>query len=201
MEIGLKEVVTVPSVISSVGAGYVARGLHEGLDTPEGAWHVFVGRMLDIGDGIAARLLNQATEFGARLDAGLDKGGVAGIIIEEWRKDIVPKPLAAVIGAQNATNVALTAAAQKRHPEVELRPTREGKRAMFFQNFTFGFFSLQRVLSKAHPDTDFPIEPVNRFFAREHPVLSRVSGVTAYACAAAGLKYGATATKQYAERV
>jgi phosphatidylglycerophosphate synthase len=175
--------------------------LHEGLDTPEGAWHVFVGRMLDIGDGIAARLLHQSSDFGATYDAGLDKGGVVGIVVEEVRKDILPKPLAAAIMSQNAANIALTAAAQKAHPDTELRPTREGKRGMFFQNLGMGFFSLQRVFSEAHPDTSFPFETVNKFFDHEHPALSRMSGVTAYALTAAGLRYGATATQQYSERV
>lgn len=201
VEVGFREIATVPNVMSTAGAVYVARGLHEGLDTPEGAWHVFVGRMLDIGDGIAARFLHQSSDFGALLDASLDKGGVVGIVAEEVSKDILPKPLAAAIIGQNAANVALTKMAQENHPEAELRPTRNGKRAMFYQNFTMGFLSLKRVFSEAHPDTSFKYETVNRFFAHEHPLLSRMSGVTAYACAAAGLSYGAKATKEYYARV
>jgi phosphatidylglycerophosphate synthase len=198
---GIKDALTVPNGISVLGAAYVARGLHEGLDTPEGAWHVFEGRMLDLVDGLAARVLHQASDFGAILDPTLDKGGVAGIVVEEWQKDIIPKPLALAIGAQQAANIALTGAAKKGHPEVELRPTREGKRGMFFQNFTMGFFSLERVFSQAHPDTTLKNETVKKFFDHDHPVLARMSGVTAYACAAAGLTYGAIASKQYYDRV
>lgn len=198
---GIKEALTIPNGMSALGAARVAQGLHEGLDTPEGAWHVFEGRMLDLADGFAARVLHQTSDFGAVLDPTLDKAGVAGIVVEEWRKDIVPKPLAVAIGAQQAANIILTGAAKKGHPEVELRPTREGKRGMFFQNFTMGFFSLQRVFSQAHPDTTLKNDTVKKFFDHEHPVLSRMSGVTAYACAAAGLTYGTTATKQYYARI
>ena len=201
IEVGPREIATWPNAVSTAGAAYVARGLHEGLDTPEGAWHVFVGRMLDIADGFVARLLHQSSDFGATYDAGLDKAGVVGIVVEEVRKDILPKPLAAAIIGQNAANIALTAAAQKAHPEAELRPTREGKRGMFFQNLGMGFFSLERVFSEEHPDTTLKNETVKRFFDHEHPALSRMSGVTAYALTATGLKYGATATKQYSERV
>jgi phosphatidylglycerophosphate synthase len=195
------EIITVPNGISSLGATYVAKGLHEGLDSPEGAWHVFVGRMLDLVDGQAARALNQSSEFGARFDASLDKLGILAIVAHEINKDILPKPIAAAVITQNAVNTGLTFAAHSKHPKNKLRPTREGKRGMFFQNLSLGLFSLQSVFAKEHPGTSFRADAVNRYFAQEHMILSRISGLAAYTCATTGIiSYGAKATNQYYDR-
>ena len=145
MEVGIKEIFTWPNGISAAGFGMAVKGVQKGLDTPEGAALVFAGRVFDLLDGYVARKTGQSSDLGAGIDAVLDKLGVSLIIVDEVRRDILPKPVAAAIFAQNAANALLTAGTGKKNPEISLVPTREGKYSMFGVNASLGFFSLSAI--------------------------------------------------------
>lgn len=109
------------------------------------------GRVLDLVDGPVARKLHQLSDLGAALDASADKIAAAAIVAGEWHKGVAPKSALGAIVGQNLLNGLATLAAAKRHPDEELRPTKDGKYAMFAQNLALGSYALAANVSDRYP--------------------------------------------------
>lgn len=118
------------------------------IDTFWGLCEVIAARILDLGDGPYARMTGTTSEFGAAVDATIDKIASVAIVASEWNKNIAPKPALAAIVAQNAANAAATAVTKIRHPEADLSPTRDGKNALFIQNVALGSYAIANLLEE-----------------------------------------------------
>ena len=181
MTIERQDVLSVPNLISAAGFGLVLAGLRRGIDEPAGLLSVAVGRVLDLADGQVARRTGQSSEFGAAVDATLDKAGVALIMTEECRKGLVPRPVAAGIILQNGLNAFATLKAEASDTDIELGPTRDGKLAMAAQNMALGAYALAANL--------------------ENPRAAKGLRLIGHISAVAGLLYfGPKATREYLSR-
>jgi len=145
------EVLTIPNAMSPIGYWLVCDGINRGVTTPEGLAEVFVGRMIDLGDGFVARLLNQSSAAGAFLDATLDKLASKKILDAVVAEDLVPPVFEAAMTAQNAANTALTVAAKVLHPSRRLAPSREGKRSMAAQGLMLGAYAMAEIVRQEKP--------------------------------------------------
>lgn len=74
-----KEVLNIPNAMSATGFGMVAAGSAIENDSKALALTA-AGRSLDLIDGAVARKLNQESDFGAGVDAILDKLGMAAMV-------------------------------------------------------------------------------------------------------------------------
>ena len=140
----------LPSALSLTGAALAIDGARR-LDSPLGLLEVAAGRSLDLADGAVARALDQTSEAGAAIDAVADKAAGLALLVGEWRRDIAPRTALAAIAIQNAANGVATYVAQRRHPEAELRPSRDGKHAMFAQNIALGAYAAGNLLQQSRP--------------------------------------------------
>ncbi len=83
------DILTIPNAMSIAGAVLAWRGAKR-IDTAAGIAQVAAGRFIDILDGIVARKTGQTSDFGALLDAGLDKAVTAIILYEIKSKNLSP---------------------------------------------------------------------------------------------------------------
>lgn len=127
------ELLTVPNAISAAGFGMVITGSLR-ADATEALTYTTVGRALDLVDGLTARALNQGSDFGAKVDATLDKLGMAAIVSGGVYHARIPKPAAAVVIAHNALNAAASITHEVRHPNEPARPSKAGKVGLFIEN-------------------------------------------------------------------
>ncbi len=147
-----KDIFTWPNAISATGFALVLHGSAK-ADTGRGIAETVVGRLLDLLDGVVARRTGQTSEFGAGIDAAFDKAGVLAIGVNEWRKNIAPKPALLAIALQNAVNVAATTATKRISPDDVLGPTLFGKRAMGWQNGALGAYAVASLFRSRSPRT------------------------------------------------
>lgn len=147
----LQDVMTVPNAISVAGYMYVRRGIEEGVDTPKGIACVGIGRVLDLVDGKVARTLGQSSQFGAALDAVLDKHGMKMIHDSLNEKDMLEKDISHAIVGQNMANGLLSAVDKALHPKKDLSPTKAGKHSMAETGLYFG----SKMLSAALEDKGY----------------------------------------------
>ncbi|MEN9380089.1 MAG: hypothetical protein RJB15_1785 [Pseudomonadota bacterium] len=212
MSVEAQDILTIPNAISAVGFGMVAKGtLQEGLDTPKGAGLVLTGRAFDLIDGHVARKLNQSSDFGAQVDAVLDKAGVGLILVEGVRRDIIPKPIAAAAATQNLANAFYAKATKRKYPQQSLSPSREGKLSMWWVNMSFGSFTLSALARNQADNAEAVVQngeslsedrlkelEEGRDFLRKTQTASKISG---YVAAGVGLLYyGTRATYGYHKR-
>ncbi len=152
MKISLSEVATLPNAISVTGFALALHGASH-LDTPVGLAETATGRLLDLVDGPVARATGQSSEFGATVDATLDKFAGLAIVASEWRKDLAPKAALVAMLGQNVANSVATAVAIKRHPDLDLSPTRDGKYAMASQNLALAAYAQSQIVQENYPRT------------------------------------------------
>lgn len=184
MRVEYSDVATLPNAISAAGFGLVVAGTHQGIETPMGAGLVIAGRVLDVVDGAAARYLDQTSEFGAALDASLDKLGMLAIVSDLAKKEIVPSWAATGMVAQNTANTIATFVAHSKHPNKKQRPEPLGKLAMFAQGASLASYTAGELLKDRAPR------------------LAKASRVAGHILAGAGIiRYGLPATKKYIERI
>ena len=74
-----RDIFTIANAMSVCGAVLAWKGA-EATETPKGAAMLIAGRGLDALDGKVARATSQTSNFGALVDAGLDKIATAKII-------------------------------------------------------------------------------------------------------------------------
>lgn len=147
-----QEIATVPDAISVVGFALALHGACR-LNTPLGLAEAAVGRGLDVVDGYYARATGQTSEFGASLDATLDKFAGLAIVASEWHKSIAPKPALIAILGQNIVNTVATAIAVKKYPDQVFAPSKAGKYAMASQNLALAAYAQAELLQDSLPRT------------------------------------------------
>lgn len=150
MKISRQEVFSVANGMSATGGVLAVHGAPR-IDTFWGLCEVIVARILDLGDGPYARKTHTDSEFGATVDATIDKVASFAIVASEWEKSIAPKPALVAIVAQNGVNAVATAVTKVRHPEADLSPTRDGKNALFIQNVALGSYAIANLLEEDSP--------------------------------------------------
>jgi phosphatidylglycerophosphate synthase len=182
MNVQKADVLTWPNLMSATGFAMAVHGSTR-LNTTSGLVETVAGRLLDVADGFVARRTGQASEFGATVDATLDKFAGLAILVAEGQKGIAPlSDLGAMFG-QNITNSVATAVAIKRHPELDLAPTKDGKHAMASQNLALGAYAFGNLI-KDH-----------------YPRAAQVSRTVGRAATIAGVYYfGSKATNDYVNR-
>jgi phosphatidylglycerophosphate synthase len=155
------------------------------LDTIKGVFAFLFARIGDKGDGWLARKMNQESDAGAIYDTVVDKVGIGLASFYGWKKEVIPRPAIAFIGAKSLASVALTAIMAHNHPNESFRPTTAGKIAMGAESLTFIAYAGAKALEKEKPEL----------------ILQRkiVQGIGAGAMAATVIS-STIALKQYADR-
>ena len=128
-----QELLTIPNAISSAGLGLVIAGSVES-DPARSLALTATGRALDLVDGPVARLTGQGSDFGAKVDAGFDKFGMAAIVAGALTHKRIPPVAAGAIVAHNAFNAAASITHEIRHPDEPARPSKIGKVGLFIEN-------------------------------------------------------------------
>ena len=121
------DIPTIPNAMSIAGAVLAWRGAKR-IDTAAGIAQVAAGRFIDVLDGIVARKTGQTSDFGALLDAGLDKATTA-IILREI-KNLAPTEIIAAITAFNGINAVASAKTIVETGDETVRPEISGKLAL-----------------------------------------------------------------------
>lgn len=127
-----EEFFSVPNALSLVGFLLVVDGARH-LTTKEGVLKIAAGRGLDVADGIAARRLNQTSNFGALTDVMFDKAGMAIIATEAWQQRALPRELLLSVGANQMASATLTYTGEigdARDVDTSTRATKLGKYSM-----------------------------------------------------------------------
>lgn len=119
--------------MSIAGAVLAWRGAKR-IDTAAGIAQVAAGRFIDVLDGIVvARKTGQTSDFGALLDAGLDKAVTAIILYEIKSKKLAPTEIIAAITAFNGINAVASAKTIVEAGDETVRPEISGKLALAFE--------------------------------------------------------------------
>lgn len=120
------DIPTIPNAMSIAGAILAWRGAKR-IDTAAGIAQVAAGRFIDVLDGIVARKTGQTSDFGALLDAGLDKVVTAIILYEIKSKNLAPTEIIAAITAFNGINAVASAKTIVEAGDETVRPKISGK--------------------------------------------------------------------------
>lgn len=126
---GLSAIPTIPNTMTLVGGAMTWLGA-KNIGTLSGLTEVVIGRTIDAFDGVVARKTGQTSDFGAALDAGIDKFVTAKLLYEMWQKGAAPEALLGIIATHQAINTGATLATNLKHQSADTRPTRAGKLAM-----------------------------------------------------------------------
>lgn len=127
-----KEVLNIPNAMSATGFGMVAAGSAIENDSKALALTA-AGRSLDLIDGAVARKLNQESDFGAGVDAILDKLGMAAMVAGGVYHKRIPKWSAGVVIAHNSLN-ATASVLHEINSQETARPSKLGKIGLFAEN-------------------------------------------------------------------
>lgn len=123
------DIPTIPNAMSIAGAVLALRGAKR-IDTTAGIAQVAAGRFIDVLDGIVARKTGQTSDFGALLDAGLDKAVTVIILYEIKNKNLAPTEIIAAITAFNGINAVASAKTIVEAGDETVRPEISGKLAL-----------------------------------------------------------------------
>lgn len=126
------DILTIPNVMSLAGAVLAWRGAKR-INTTAGVAQVVAGRLIDTLDGKVARQTGQTSNFGAIVDAGLDKTTTAKLLYEMWRQDIAPKEVLGLIAAFNTVNAIASTKSAIDIADETVRPDISGKLALAFE--------------------------------------------------------------------
>jgi phosphatidylglycerophosphate synthase len=124
---------TPGNAVSVAGGALVLKGLMDIAEgrTIVGTAEIGIGRICDIVDGFAADATGTKSPKGEALDASIDKVEIAAALATLAFCGLVPVPEAVLIGAQNAANIGISAAAKAR--ERTIHPSKWGKLATLAQ--------------------------------------------------------------------
>lgn len=136
-----KDVLSIPNGMSAVGALLACKGA-EHLDSYPGLTATVAGRFLDALDGPVARATGQTSNFGAIVDAGLDKIATTKILYELIKKDAIPREIVAALGVSQAVNALATFVTMAKHPGKPIRPTKSGKLALAGETLSMFSYAL-----------------------------------------------------------
>lgn len=129
------DIPTIPNAMSIAGAILACRGAKR-IDTAAGIAQVAAGRFIDVLDGIIARKTGQTSDFGALLDAGLDKAVTAIILYEIKSKKLAPTEIIAAIIAFNGINAVASAKTIVEAGDETVRPEISGKLALALETIS-----------------------------------------------------------------
>jgi cardiolipin synthase len=177
----VREIATVPNLVSVAGLLLTVHGARR-LHTPAGIAEVAVGRLLDLVDGYLARALDQSSQFGAGLDAVLDKAGVTAVGLQLWRGCAPSRPALLAIAGQHAVNLVSTVITGVYDRGSQLQPTAEGKLAMAAQNAAMAAYAVSGLFAGSS-------------CRRRRALLWAAHGATVI-----GIGYGLPASGQYVRR-
>lgn len=183
-----RDILTWPNLVSVAGCWLVHHGSQR-MTTLQGLTEVAVGRGLDIADGAIARATGQETDFGAAVDASLDKLGMARILWAAWRTKAVPRPILTTLAALNILNSTASVIASARHPEASYRTPLSGKLSMALSNVAL----LSHLIASTTEQTSSEHQPTR---PRRGTWLRRI-GTAAFA---ASLPLAAHAARHYIRR-
>ena len=144
-------VLTAPNVISAIGVTAVWHGANQ-INSINGVLQIAGGRTLDAVDGLVARKFNQQSDFGAALDASLDKAGVFKILFEARKKEAAPRAFLGALAIRHSINALAGAYSVLENPGVSQRPTKTGKFGMALDNLAlFGYLTSNALAKEGHP--------------------------------------------------
>lgn len=146
-----KDLLTAASAVTTANLGLSIYGASR-LDTIKGVLTFLAARVGDKGDGWVARKMNQESDAGAIYDTVVDKVGIGLASFHAWKKEVVPRPAIAFIGAKSLANVALTAIMAHNHPDESFRPTLAGKIAMGADSAVLIAYAGAKALEKEKPE-------------------------------------------------
>lgn len=178
-----KEIFTVPNGISLAGFSAVVKGSTE-ADPAKALAYTTTGRALDLVDGAAARALNQGSDFGAGVDALLDKFGMAAIVAGGLYHKRIPALAAGAVVAHNSLNAAASITHEIRHPDQPSRPSKVGKVGLFIENAGMLAYLASSAVESKRPDSG----------------AARTLKLAGHALTACGVALGLTAGANYVRR-
>ncbi len=149
MNIRREDIITPANAVSVMGLMLVVAGSLR-LDTLPGVILIGTGRLLDIADGYIARR-TRTSEFGAALDASLDKLAILVIVTSALWYQAVPWPLLLWVFGQNLVNAMFAIAAWSRGRP--LHSSLYGKRTIFLQNLAIGLLLLAHFVPEGAIET------------------------------------------------
>lgn len=145
-----QDLLTAASAVTTANLGLATYGATH-IDTIKGVVALFFARIGDKGDGWLARKMNQESDAGAIYDTVVDKFGIGLTSIYAWKKEVIPRPVLALIAAKSLASVALTAIMAHNHPNESFRPTTAGKIAMGAESATLLAYAGAKALEKEKP--------------------------------------------------
>ena len=111
-----------------------------------------VARGIDTLDGAVARATGTESDFGALLDAGIDKVVTSKYLYELYRQGLAPNIVLGTVALSSIINPAATAVALERNPEQKIRPVKTGKLGLAAETMSLLAFNAEHVAKRAyHP--------------------------------------------------
>lgn len=147
-EFNREDILTPANAVSLAGFALTAYGATH-IGDVSGVLEAGAGRVLDLADGFIARKTH-ASEFGAKLDATLDKMAVGVIAGEAWYQHAAPEAVIGVIALYNVVNAVSNVYSVKKTGQANTSIA--GKRAMFGQNIAAGMLLLGHSLNVSNLD-------------------------------------------------
>lgn len=95
-------------------------------------------------------MTERTSDFGALVDAGLDKLATTKILYEMHKNGAAPRWLLGTLATLSAINVTATVTAMVRQPGKSLRPTKSGKAAMAGEMLSLFFYMLAYTATADH---------------------------------------------------
>lgn len=146
-----KDLLTGASYITATSAGLAYYGATH-INTLRGVAALMAARFGDVADGWWARHFDQESDAGAIFDTAVDKGTIGLVAINAWKKEAIPRPAIAIIGAKSLTSIGLTAMMAHNHPNESFRPTTAGKISMGADSVAFIAYAAASALKNEKPE-------------------------------------------------
>lgn len=183
-DFNFRDLATPATAVSLAGLALVLDGCRD-LSKIENVTKIGIGRGFDLVDGAVARAMNQSSDAGALVDAGVDKLGMFWIGRAAWKQRAMPRWFITSDAAIEVSHFGLTAAAAYRHPSESFRPPQAAKHAMLYRNLAGGAYLYANAYEHERPELAY------------HTNLRRAGR----AAAAISLGYETPALREYANRV
>ena len=176
-----KGIVTIGDTITLAGTALVINGLYDlqNGNKAAGAAKIILGRLSDVGDGIAADKTGTKSPFGGALDVTADMFQLAFALPLLEQSGIMPWPLAVAVATPKIGNAVSTVVAKLRHKRIEA--TGEGKFGTGLTWGGIGTLAVHAVIGKHMPG-----------------VADTLLQYTGYGVTVAGIATGIPATADYA---
>lgn len=146
-----ERLLTLPTLITLAGVVLVLIGVWQSIAGNKwlGLALIIVGRLCDNLDGYLARSMNQMTEFGAKLDATADKGGIfiLGLYLVAYGATYTATVVLVLIAIALQMYIATMTLVARYFRHINLEVNKPGKHAMFALSGGFVFFLLSSAFA------------------------------------------------------